>query len=170
MAKLILFHNSQEDIVIDKIDKLDYITTVNGQFKSAVDLSSPVITLSLNVKDVSRVNYIYIEDFDRFYFVDNVITYSDVFEFYLSVDVLTTFRGDIYRTDCVIVRNNFLNNNGDEYIVDNKALFFEDYDMNDTKLATGFFNPTIFEYGDDFRGCYVLQGYRVRREPENEEE
>lgn len=76
---------------------LTHLIDFNIKFKDSFSISSP--TINLRIKDdfnMGDVNYAYITDFNRYYFVTDIQMLSDdVYKLYLDVDVLESFKDDI---------------------------------------------------------------------------
>ena len=81
--------------------------TVAGNFKSATDIIHPVITISNHAAyDFSQCNYIYIEHFNRYYFVDSkaIDTYGRI-ELSCTVDVLYSHATEIALLEVIASRS-----------------------------------------------------------------
>ena len=86
------YSNASEEHVLDKdITKIN--DAVSVILKDDSNIVNPTLITSQNISH--NFNYIYISDFDRYYYVNN-ITYSQQ-RFYIecSVDVLMSFNSDI---------------------------------------------------------------------------
>lgn len=85
-------------------------TTISASVKDACDLHDPIIRL---VHDASHMNfnYAYIADFGRYYYVDPPEIDSKEDIFYLHVDQLMSFAGDIKASKGTATRSNFYNGN-----------------------------------------------------------
>lgn len=103
--------------VVDKTDLLSEIKTVDGVLKDSVNIHSPTIILKFD-KILLEANYIYIPDFNRYYFIDNITIDKKVLIFDLSVDVLMSFKNDILNASGLIVRSE----QGNVYIPDSNLL------------------------------------------------
>ena len=80
------------------------------------DILSPRIEIKYN-KNRIKSNYVYISDFERFYFIDNItLSNGNKIIVNLSVDVLTSYKDFINSITCVIERQENLFNN---YLIDN---------------------------------------------------
>ena len=90
----------------EKLDKdLTILSTVNGNLKTSTSIISPVIMIEGNLSNFTDCNYMYIPEFDRFYFVNDITSVnSDVIEFSCHVDVLTTYRDQIRRNHAIVKR------------------------------------------------------------------
>ena len=100
-------------------------------FKDSQDLSNPTIRLSLSaIEDlnirtqmVSDINYIYIDEVKRYYFVTGRVIYrADVIDLTLHVDVMGTYFTKLYQSQepLMIQRNEMY---GDVWQEDNNVIF-----------------------------------------------
>lgn len=60
-------------------------------------------------------NYVYIQDFGRYYFVDDIVYQNARILYYCSVDVLASFKTSIGNASAYVLRSAYVNN---EYIID----------------------------------------------------
>jgi hypothetical protein len=81
--------------------------------KESTSLCHPVMQISKSVlpEGWAQANYAFIEDFGgRYYFIDDVIAATGgIMEFYLTVDPLMTYAGQIMGTSFQIARSEDLN-------------------------------------------------------------
>ena len=99
-----LYHNSNDATVVDKNNS--YLQEVgsynNVQLKEPTSLESPVFIFPVANK---LCNYIYVPDFQRYYFVDSVdILDGQRAQYKCSVDVLNTYKAGIYNNRQVVIR------------------------------------------------------------------
>lgn len=76
-----------------------------------LDVLKPIITVenSTDVADFVSFNYARIDELNRYYFVDKIeVVAKNLYRYYLSVDVLTTYADIIYQQKAVIKRQQFL--------------------------------------------------------------
>lgn len=117
-----LYHNNDERIKIGK--SLTAVgTQMTGTLKERCNITDPVITLELSNDVIANgVDYMYISDFGRFYFIENItVVASNVFQMICHVDVLESFKTPLKQLNAVISRqeedgkiNTYLND--DQYI------------------------------------------------------
>lgn len=90
---IVKFYNTNSsNNTINKI--LTDETTYNVKFKSVANFLSP--TIELKSETIFNYNYCYIEDFKRYYFVENIeIKPNKIYTIDLNVDVLESFKDDI---------------------------------------------------------------------------
>lgn len=83
------------------------IGTVTGTLRRETDVRRPVIQFALSDTDIndSRINYAYIAEWGKYYFVtDKRVLREGLCEFTLQEDVLMTFKTDILASDALIER------------------------------------------------------------------
>lgn len=87
----ILYVNNSD---ANKIDKdLTTVTSVNVILKDDTDNLTPILIMSPNIQQT--FNYVYLADFDRYYFVNSVSYSQQRYLVSLSVDVLMSYASDI---------------------------------------------------------------------------
>lgn len=105
----------------NKLDKFDFLTeraVKNGYMKDANSISSPTLVLNYTA-DALETNYVYIEEFHRYYFVkDKIVEPGKRIELQLAVDVLMSFYGAIRNLQIYVERTGDANIQ-DTYIQDN---------------------------------------------------
>ena len=96
----------------NKVDKQLQVlkTYVNCTYKDETNIIKPTIFLTYTT-DCDKVNYIYLSDKKRFYFVTNKkMTNGGKILFELEVDVLTSFKDEIKNMTATVTRNENLKN------------------------------------------------------------
>lgn len=114
-----------------------------GTLKESCDVLNPVITMAYNAYHVN-INYAYIPDFGRYYFVENYVIDGDLVHIKLHVDVLYTYRNIILNSPCIAARSS---SNYNVNLVDNMIQSEEGYRYNITQLPYEF---------DPSTGSYIL--------------
>ena len=126
---------SGEDIMIDKTRYLNLIGSYSGVARDEIDILNPIITIELN--EFPRFNYVYINAFNRYYYVTNVVCVrKNLYEIALSIDVLMSYKEGLLSLDAFIDRNEFTYNSD---IVDNQWVIEQG-----TKKKTKKISPAIF--------------------------
>lgn len=131
--KVTFYINTAENNRVDKTAYLQQVIEVEGSLRTDCSLLSPVIVFefpNLNPSPIIdeddeevvgvdsdividsdvfyRFNYAYIKEFERYYFVQDVIIQrSKVFNVFMSCDVLMSFRNDIRSLNAFVERNEF---------------------------------------------------------------
>lgn len=73
---------------------LNFIANIDVKFKEEVNIYSPSIMLKYD--DLIDFNYIFIEKFSRYYFIENVeVLHNKIYNISLKCDVLMSFKDDI---------------------------------------------------------------------------
>lgn len=99
------YFNSSDRNEINKILS-EPLFTVAGNFKKETDIVRPVVTLSSHASDFSTCNYLYIEQFHRYYFIENkVIDTQGNITLSCVVDVLMSHRERIKELNVIALRS-----------------------------------------------------------------
>lgn len=133
----------------NRINKVDYITNrfvMSGDLKDNTSVIRPVIRVEKTNPTAYGYNYMYIPDFGRYYFIDDIIQIRNkVWEIHASVDVLYSFMTDIYQNKCIIDKTE----NGSN----------ANYYLNDGSFVTESrkYNEVLpFSNGLSLNGSYIL--------------
>lgn len=133
--------------------------TLSCQVKTPSSIVTPIVQLTKSTEPI-EYNYAYIPDWNRYYFI-NDITYSlGTWILSLSVDVLASFRQDIFDSQQYVLRSA---SDSDGAIVDrnyptksssSKGLSYGgNVTINAGTPVSGYFDGILF------MGCYVVQVY-----------
>lgn len=99
--ELTLYVNHSEKNQLGKL--LDSGLTLLGSLKDETSIINPVILIQAD--NVSGYNYAYIKEFDRYYFIDDIVSVrTGLWKIKLSVDVLESFQTEIKNLS-VILKN-----------------------------------------------------------------
>lgn len=101
---------------VEKIGKTlsDSITVSDVVLKKDTSVLKPVL-LTNDARDVYEYNYMYIQEFGRYYFIDDIVSVNNnLWEISAHVDVLETYKAAILSNQAVIRRqtnkfNTYLN-------------------------------------------------------------
>ena len=144
-----LYQNKAE---ANRVDKTNYITLVKevlGVLRESTSIIDFSVVLELDT--FPNFNYVYIEIFNRYYFVSDIVSVNkNIWEVSLSCDVLMSYK------DAINACTGFVDRNENTYnllIVDDKLPLKQGQ-----TITTTFVNNTLF---DDIQGTYVLQGLLV---------
>lgn len=122
---MILYTNSSEDIVVDKSIYLSNGYDLVGTLRNGCSITNPV--LEININKVSNYNYCYIPKFNRYYYIDDIVSIkNNLWEFRMSVDVLMSFKEDILSQQALIGRNEFEFN---PFVIDDNVLSNNKFDL-----------------------------------------
>ena len=96
-----LYKNYSDKIVVDKsITQVG--ADISGTLREDCSIIDPVIAIE-GLSDMS-VNYAYITEFGRYYYINNIVCKGNLFELQMHVDVLKSFAGGIRSNSAVIAR------------------------------------------------------------------
>lgn len=139
-----------------KIDDMVLLELMSGELRVDTDIINPVLTIqptetSTVAKLTKEVNYVQIADFGRYYFVTDIIAKSGtLLEFYLALDVLTSWQAQIKLLNEGIVLRNAEKKHSNLFLDDNELQIY-----NKPNIVTYEFSYASGskEFGD---GCYIL--------------
>lgn len=90
----------------NRVNKSDYISnrfTLQGNIKSSTSVTNIVIEIAKSNPVIYEYNYMYIGEFNRYYFIDDITNVSaNRWIINASVDVLFSFMNDILETSAII--------------------------------------------------------------------
>lgn len=89
-----------------------------GTLKNNTSIKKPII--QLKVEDYARVkqcNYCYIEDFSRYYYIDDINIVNAIVEINMTVDVLESYKEDTLNSTQLVARQE---NKKNYSIIDNR--------------------------------------------------
>ena len=85
----------------ERVNKTDYITNrfvMNGSLRDESSVIDPVIMIEKNNPTLYNYNYMYIPEFKRWYYINDIISIRNgLWEIHAHVDVLYTWGADIKR-------------------------------------------------------------------------
>lgn len=111
---VIFYYNASDARTINK--QLVEGETFTGSLQDEVNLEEPIIRFEND--GVLRYNYAYIPALSRYYSVVNRTCYREgIWDVSFAIDVLMSFRGDIFQLYAVVDKQT-MDANGDEYIDD----------------------------------------------------
>lgn len=99
-----------------KTTNINRTVTLNGNLIYPTDIKTPQIRIlvtnesNLTFSDLVEYNYAYIEDFNRWYFVENITVFKDnLLDFYFKVDVCGGFEEKVLTSQQFIVERTSVN-------------------------------------------------------------
>ena len=130
-----------------------------------VDDSSNDITFISNDVSLYYANYVYIPEFKRYYYINDIIVVTNaLIQINTDVDVLMSFKDDILNLDAFIGRNEY---NYDDTLVDDKLNYYNYYNVSeydnvgvdDDSVNIKFdAAPTYLDDPYRYLFCYMLVG------------
>lgn len=101
---IVLYSNASEINAVDKT--LTELTTLTGTLREQSSIIDPIITISDIDEYIGSMNYAYIPEFNRYYFITNVESVrKNLWKVSFHVDVLFTYRDAIRANSAIIERN-----------------------------------------------------------------
>lgn len=145
-----VFKNSAEPNRVDKSEYLKYISDISGVMREGGSISSMSIRFQSETRP--NFNYVYIEEFGRYYFVSNIeFVVNNLWEIQIDVDVLMTYKRGIRNLVAFVDRNEF---NKNPYILDKKRVIVNgcDYDVKTVENSL---------FVSESNGSYILTGLMI---------
>ena len=99
------YQNKSDDRVVSK--SLDSISTLSAcEIKEDCSILNPVFLVSGSVSSFADVNYCYVSDFLRYYYIPDIKTAGNgMTEISCRVDVLMSFSAAFLERDAIVARN-----------------------------------------------------------------
>jgi hypothetical protein len=140
-----LFVCKSERNRVNKTDQLFDRFCMNGVLKKQTSVKNLVVEIERSNFIPYKYNYMYISDFERYYYIDDIICVANNrWEIHASVDVLFSFKNDIALTRAVV--DKVENTNQNMYLNDGSF-------VTDTRR----YNEIIeFTSGLNDNGSYIL--------------
>ena len=118
------------------------VATLTGTFRDSVDILHPVVRIERD--NPVGFNYVYISDFGRCYYVDDVtVVRKGVLDLHLSVDVLDTFANEILANTAIIDKQEVSYN---LYLNDDSIKMRQDPLITNFEFPNGLFDNNAYEY------------------------
>lgn len=99
-----------------KIPLVSEGTSFNCSIKNVSSILSPVVDVAVGATNMASYNYAYIEEFDRYYFISDIVYDQGLWTLSLSCDLLATYNEDILDSEQYVIRST---NKYDPKIIDN---------------------------------------------------
>ena len=97
-----LYVNNSEREAINKVLTSD--TLLTGSLRSETSVINPSIIIEY--ENPSGFNYCYIDEFDRYYFINNIVSVrTGLWRIEMTVDVLMSFKDEILNLDVIVSDN-----------------------------------------------------------------
>lgn len=120
-----LYKCTSDNNVLNKTLEKDSEITLNGTLKNECSIIDPVIEIDFGGKSKNlERNYLYIEGFDRYYFIKNItVVNNNIMRIEAHVDVLMSFKSSISSMKGIV---NKTQTNGNWYINDSSLVASND--------------------------------------------
>lgn len=131
----VTFYTNQSEP--ERLDKtLTWIGNLNGVLKNGTSIIDPVIVFECSLSDLVACNYLYIQEFGRYYFVtDTRAVSATLCEVSAHVDVLSSFAAQIRTNEGIISRQQ---NKWNLYLNDGSFRVYQDRYCGIRKFPQGF--------------------------------
>lgn len=97
---IVLCHTNSENNVIGK--SINTVSNKTAVIKGTISKENPILLLSYNIIQ-NNINYIYIPEYNRYYFIIDIIDLTGGrYEIHCKVDVLESFKDSILKLYCII--------------------------------------------------------------------
>lgn len=122
---------------VNKIGKeLSSQLEVTGELRSETSIIDPIIMIECDLADLTNCNYMYIPQFNRYYFVNNIRSIRNgLVEFTCHVDVLETYKDQIKANSAIIKRQE---NNWNLYLNDGAFKVYQNPIVITKEFPSGF--------------------------------
>lgn len=141
---------------VDKTPFLQLVEALEGTLREDVSIITPTITYEYN--SFITFNYVYIPEFKRYYFVDDIRVLSNkIYEVDLTVDVLTTYKDNILELEGFVDRCSSATNPN---IIDKKRVIEQGFDTETYSVDNGITYPNGVDISSVSNVIYTLSGYR----------
>lgn len=127
----------RNDSEINRLSKFTVaLTTVTGTLKEQTSIIDPVIKIQADLSSLTNCNYMYIPEFNRYYFVNDIKAITgNIIEISGHVDVLSTYAAEI-RNNTAITRRQ--ENNWNLYLNDGTFRVYQDPKVITKAFPSGF--------------------------------
>lgn len=133
----------------NRVNKSDYISdrlTLSGTLKDHTSIMNLTIRIQHVNPAIYFYNYMYIADFKRYYFIDDIVNLANnIWEIRASVDVLYSFMVDINQSRAIIEKVE--NEDGANLYLDDGSFVMDTRKYNEVK---------VFPNGLNNNGTYIL--------------
>ena len=123
----------------NRLNKNSFLTNsynCTGLLKDNTSVIDPIIRIEKNLIDVVQFNYMYIQSFNRYYFITDIISLSNyICEVQAHVDVLSSFREEIILNEAIISKSE---NNWNLYLNDGSFKVYADSMVLTKAFPSGF--------------------------------
>lgn len=102
-----LYKNKSDKNVVNKTIT-QYGADISGTLRDDCSIINPVIAIQ-GLSDL-KVNYAYITEFGRYYYINNIVCKGKLYELHMHVDVLMSFGTEILNNTAVISRQQSMYN------------------------------------------------------------
>lgn len=121
-----LYKQTKDRDIIEK--KLTEAFNFTAYARKEFDIENPVITVESNVADITKYNYVYIEDYHRYYFINkHRALRTGLYELECEEDYLYTWKESVYSWTVELESGQF---DWNLYFKDNSFMALEGHNLN----------------------------------------
>lgn len=104
--KISLYVNHSDAKAVNK--SISLLTSYDSYLLDASSIQNPIVRLETSQEIIRRCNYVYIEEFGRYYYVTDVtVDNTNLYTLTLRCDVLMSFKSSIYNQTALISRQEY---------------------------------------------------------------
>lgn len=122
---IIIYQSLSESNVVNK--QLTELANANGTLREETSIIDPVILFEDNSNGFTLANYIYIPDFNRYYFINDITSVRNgLWQISCHVDVLMSWKNYFLNLSGIVARQENLYNlylNDDKFLVNSNRQF-----------------------------------------------
>ena len=120
MQGALIYNKSSNNTVQKQLEFKTPILTLH--FKDESEIINPTIYISRDTVNMNHtINYLYVEDLHRYYFINDVTLEHQRYILHCHVDALTTYQNSLYKQTAIVERNAKRHN---MYLEDKELLLF----------------------------------------------
>ena len=131
-----LYENKSDEKVVNK--SITQLETYEGFLKASSSITNPVIQIEgvFNIYNNGNVNYMYLPDYRRFYYITDIIQIrANLVEIHGRVDVLMSFKDELKKCTGILRKGE---NNYNMYLDDGSLKVFQNKQLQMLKFPSGF--------------------------------
>lgn len=144
-----LYNNKAENIRVDKSEYLDNALQLTGSLREGTSLTSPSILIEKTDLNLFSYNYVYIQDFNRYYFITDIISENTyLWRINCKVDVLMSFK-----TQILAIQNPYISRSASQYdlnIGDDQLYLKNNVNVVVTPYSNDLFRPKAQQTGFNY--------------------
>lgn len=107
MMHIKFYKNLSENNRIDK-RLVQYGKQRTGTLVDETSMYNPTILFELDIEDLTDVNYMYIQEFNRYYFISDIVSVRNgLVRISANIDVLKSFESEIKNCTALVGRNTY---------------------------------------------------------------
>ena len=131
-----LYENKSDEKVVNK--SITQLETYEGFLKASSSITNPVIQIEgvFNIYNNGNVNYMYLPDYRRFYYITDIIQIrANLVEIHGRVDVLMSFKDELKKCTGILRKGE---NNYNMYLDDGSLKVFQNKQLQMLEFPSGF--------------------------------